>query len=128
MLTIVFYGNDGPGAKRRAKEIQSGRDRAVVYDVTAWDGTKDGADSYEIVGDISYFDRQRIEHVFVVKEDAIRDAIADLACGNGVEFDPTQEEKPAEREGGASENLRAGEMDQVIKKKRGRKPKAVEAN
>lgn len=65
MLTIVFYGRNGVAAKARAAEIRKkGKGKTVVYDVTAWDGGTDGADAFEILDCVSYFDRQRIEHAF----------------------------------------------------------------
>lgn len=90
MQTIIFYGRNGAGAKERAKELRGEKQKVMVCDVTVWEGTKD-ADQAEIMDCVSYFDRQRIEHVFGVGEN-IKEAIVDLACGEGVEFYPTNEE------------------------------------
>lgn len=63
MQTIIFYGRNGAGAKERAKELRGEKKKVMVCDVTVWEGTKD-ADQAEIMDCVSYFDRQRIEHVF----------------------------------------------------------------
>jgi hypothetical protein len=65
MQTIIFYGRNGAGAKERAKELRGEKKKVMVCDVTVWEGTKDG-DQAEIMDCVSYFDRQRIEHVFGV--------------------------------------------------------------
>ena len=90
MQTIIFYGRNGAKAKELANELRRAKKRVMVCDVTVWEGTKD-ADQAEIMDCVSYFDRQRIEHVFGVGAN-IKEAIADLACGAGVEFDPTNED------------------------------------
>ena len=63
MQIILFYGRDGAKAKQRAKELKNSKSKVMVCDVTVWEGTKDG-DQAEIMDCVSYFDRQRIEHVF----------------------------------------------------------------
>lgn len=65
MQTIIFYGRNGAWAKERAKELRGEKKKVMVCDVTVWEGTKD-ADQAEIMDCVSYFDRQRIEHVFGV--------------------------------------------------------------
>lgn len=66
MQTILFYGRDGAKAKERAKELRkASKGKVLICDVTVWEGTKDG-DRAEIMDCVSYFDRQRIEHVFGV--------------------------------------------------------------
>lgn len=65
MQTILFYGRNGAKAKERARELRkSGKGRIVIYDVAAWEGGRDGADAFEIMDCVSYFDRQRIEAAF----------------------------------------------------------------
>lgn len=113
MQTILFYGRDGAKAKERAKELRkASKGKVLICDVTVWEGTKDG-DSAEIMDCVSYFDRQRIEHVF----GGLR----------GIAFDPTTDGPPIERFE-ISDILDSGEEDlKPAPKKRGRPRKNAEA-
>lgn len=106
MQTILFYGRDGAKAKERAKELRkASKGRVLICDVTVWEGTKDG-DSAEIMDCVSYFDRQRIEHVFGGMQ-SIKDAIADIACGEGIEFDTTEPAQEKKKRGRPRKNAEA---------------------
>lgn len=115
MTTIVFYGRNGAAAKERAKSLRKGRGRVVIYDVTAWGGTKDGADEAVVMDCVSYFDRQRIEHVF-----GKPDAESIGANEEVVDFRSDDEKE-------LTKKLIEEKGDIRIPKKRGRKPKAKAA-
>lgn len=102
MQTILFYGRDGAKAKARAIELRkASKDKVLICDVTVWEGTKDG-DRAEIMDCVSYFDRQRIEHVFGVTH-------AEIPMGHAVgnEFPCGEDETPKPKKRGRKPKVRA---------------------
>lgn len=119
MQTILFYGRDGAKAKARAIELRkASKDKVLICDVTVWEGTKDG-DRAEIMDCVSYFDRQRIEHVF-----GVTPSVATNSRGETWDMATVVPHAEIPMGHAVGNEFPCGEDETPKPKKRGRKPKA----
>lgn len=107
--TLIFYSFEPEAAKELAAEMRKNKKSAQLRDAAVFNNEIEECDAVIIQEDVADFYRDRLMQAYGDKVNApLHDAIIDLANGDGVEFDPSDDMK-------------------LAPKKRGRKPKAVEA-